>query len=578
QVRVTDVDRRVALTDVFAIAVSSPLRLNVAAILPGTSGSVFSGKASAQGGRAPYTYTVSAGQLPTGLSLNRDDGSITGTPPNATDQTLTLQVADADGRTDSAATRISVVAPAVTPSSNRLTLNGFYPNIDNNRHPYSASVQPAGGAAPYRFTITVGTLPSGVALNPDTGEIAGTPAGIPDDYSSTITVRLSDAAGEYIDTSFFVRTWRGLQIIGSPYNRIGIVGQEFSGAVVTATGGFGPYDIQFTSLPPGLRSVKLNSAAHAIVGVPTSLGNFPISCVAIDAEGNRATCSNTAIRSITVVDMATPGQVSPSKVAVVQPNGYRFGGTFEYGSYYTGRIRNNAFGMSYMNVKKYDQVRYANTSIEYEYPFPVKVDCVRVINNPIGTDNDINVYYDSESGGGKQYAGIARYDKTNGRWQLGRPVIGRKFYLAITKTLNYDVDLRMYPMSNADYTDGAYADGNAAELPYFMDLSNIGPEQTLDYNEFIDVRTGFSRNRPMGAWVPYDDDYNFEMRGTWLPQGVTFDPVRARISGKAGLRRATDPKTGSNMLSIGFLIRDRWGRIYDTPLTAYKTYYYVVPQ
>ncbi len=54
--------------------------------------------ATASGGTAPYTYTISAGALPTGLSLNAATGEVTGTTNliNAT-YTVTIRATDADG-------------------------------------------------------------------------------------------------------------------------------------------------------------------------------------------------------------------------------------------------------------------------------------------------------------------------------------------------------------------------------------------------------------------------------------------------------------------------------------------------
>src|SRR5215470_830172 len=41
--------------------------------------------------------------------------------------------------------------------------------------PYSGSISAVGGVAPYSYTIADGSLPSGLALNSQTGAVSGTP-------------------------------------------------------------------------------------------------------------------------------------------------------------------------------------------------------------------------------------------------------------------------------------------------------------------------------------------------------------------------------------------------------------------
>ncbi len=59
------------------------------------------GNCTANGGKAPYTYTIvtgssGTGSLPTGLSLNSSSGAITGTPTTAGGYTFTIEAADSE--------------------------------------------------------------------------------------------------------------------------------------------------------------------------------------------------------------------------------------------------------------------------------------------------------------------------------------------------------------------------------------------------------------------------------------------------------------------------------------------------
>ena len=63
-------------------------------------GSAYSYTVQAQGGTPPYSWSISAGALPSGLSLS-SGGALTGTPSAAGNYTNTLRVTDAVSATAS---------------------------------------------------------------------------------------------------------------------------------------------------------------------------------------------------------------------------------------------------------------------------------------------------------------------------------------------------------------------------------------------------------------------------------------------------------------------------------------------
>jgi Leucine-rich repeat (LRR) protein len=69
----------------------------------------------ATGGDGTYTWSVTIGSLPTGLSLTTSTGLITGTPSAAGSNTFTVQVASGDGQTDTQQLTITV-PPVLEPS------------------------------------------------------------------------------------------------------------------------------------------------------------------------------------------------------------------------------------------------------------------------------------------------------------------------------------------------------------------------------------------------------------------------------------------------------------------------------
>ena len=66
--------------------------------LPGGKvGTGYSQTITATGGTAPYTYTVSNGTLPAGLSINASNGQISGTPTTVGSSTFAVTATDSTG-------------------------------------------------------------------------------------------------------------------------------------------------------------------------------------------------------------------------------------------------------------------------------------------------------------------------------------------------------------------------------------------------------------------------------------------------------------------------------------------------
>ena len=62
-------------------------------------GVAYSNSITASGGASPYTYTVTSGALPTGLSLDTNTGAISGTPTSQTQASFTITATDANACT-----------------------------------------------------------------------------------------------------------------------------------------------------------------------------------------------------------------------------------------------------------------------------------------------------------------------------------------------------------------------------------------------------------------------------------------------------------------------------------------------
>ncbi len=83
-----------------------------------TVGQSVSTAVAATNGTTPYTWSVSTGALPAGLTLNPSTGAITGTPTGAETASFTVKVTDAHSLEDTQALSWTVnAAPSITTSS-----------------------------------------------------------------------------------------------------------------------------------------------------------------------------------------------------------------------------------------------------------------------------------------------------------------------------------------------------------------------------------------------------------------------------------------------------------------------------
>ena len=137
----------------------------------GTINQRYSEPLQAAGGTGSMTWSLIAGSLPQNFSLNPSTGVISGTPTGTTASTsnFTIQVADTGGQLDAQALSIRINLPPA-PTITTTSLPGGTVGI-----PYSQPVQATGGTGALTWSISGGTLPPPLTIDPATGEISGTP-------------------------------------------------------------------------------------------------------------------------------------------------------------------------------------------------------------------------------------------------------------------------------------------------------------------------------------------------------------------------------------------------------------------
>ncbi|WP_430543087.1 putative Ig domain-containing protein [Xanthomonas sacchari] len=278
----------------YTLAIVAPTLTVAPSTLPsGTAGTAYNQALSTSGGTAPYTYALSSGALPAGLSLS-SAGVLSGTPTVAGSFTFVVGVTDAGSFGGSHAYTLSIVAPtlAITPP----TLPAAAINAS-----YSQALSTSGGTAPYSYVLNAGALPSGMSLSAG-GVLSGTPttAG-----NFAFTVGVTDANAFTAAQAFTLTVASPTLTLSPPALPAGTAGSAYSQAL-SATGGTAPYSYSLATgaLPAGLSL----SAAGVLSGTPTQAGSFVFTATVTDST---AGVPGQASRSYTLSIAAptlTPGQ------------------------------------------------------------------------------------------------------------------------------------------------------------------------------------------------------------------------------------------------------------------------------
>src|SRR5690625_1312358 len=218
----------------YTLTVQSPPPLTLApAILPATQvGTAFNVTVSASAGVAPYSYAITSGALPAGLSLNASTGAITGTPSaggsfnftiTATDSNTTGATTGSHAYTLTVAAPTIIIAPATLPDGTTGT-------------PYSQALSANGGIAPYSYAVTAGSLPAGLALS-SAGILSGNPSAAGTSNFAITATDSSTGTGPYSQTQTYTVTIASAAPIAGPVSSTVAYGSGANPITLNLSGG-----------------------------------------------------------------------------------------------------------------------------------------------------------------------------------------------------------------------------------------------------------------------------------------------------------------------------------------------------
>ncbi|GAB3102786.1 putative Ig domain-containing protein [Lysobacter terrae] len=273
-----------------------PVTVSPTTLPNATVGAAYSQTLTASGGTTPpFTFAVTAGALPAGLSLS-STGALTGTPTAGGSFNFTITATDSAAHSGSRAYALTVNAPTVSVSPTTL------PSATAGSA-YSQTITASGGTATYTFAITAGALPAGLTLSSG-GALSGTPtAGGTFNFTVTATDS-STGTGPYTGSRAYSLTVNAPTISVSPTTLPGATEASAYSQTITASGGTSPHSFAITAgaLPAGL----VLSSAGTLSGTPTANGTFNFTVTATDSSTGTGPYTGSRAYSLVVAPQAPP--------------------------------------------------------------------------------------------------------------------------------------------------------------------------------------------------------------------------------------------------------------------------------
>jgi hypothetical protein len=257
----------------FSISVVGGLTIKQNALSPKATflNEPYSFQLSADGGGS-QVWSVKSGSLPAGMGLS-SSGLISGTPTATGDFSFVVQVTDTN-RTDTETYSLTVVE--------RLKITAPPSPAGEVGVPLALGLKSTGGRPAVTWSLLQGALPTGLALNPATGEITGTPA-VAGAYPLKVQVTDTLGLAATVDVPLTVVARLAAVKKPLPAAKVGSVYR----AKLAATGGVAPLKWNILGGKPGFlpAGIKFNAKTGAFSGTPTKAGVYRLRMQVVDKLG-----------------------------------------------------------------------------------------------------------------------------------------------------------------------------------------------------------------------------------------------------------------------------------------------------